>query len=33
LLNVGMEQAIRTRGEATAIATLDRLLACEAGTW
>ena len=33
LLNVGMEQAIRTRGETTAIATLDRLLACEAGTW
>jgi hypothetical protein len=33
LLNVGMEVQLREMGEVEAIATLDKLLACEAGSW
>ncbi|WP_008309801.1 hypothetical protein [Leptolyngbya sp. PCC 6406] len=33
LINVAMEQAVRASGDTTAIATLDKLLACEARTW
>ncbi len=33
LVTVGMEHVIREAGEAEAIATLDKLLACEAGHW
>lgn len=33
LLNVGKEQEIRAQGDPDAIALLDRLLECEAGSW
>ncbi|NEQ45925.1 MAG: Caspase domain-containing protein [Leptolyngbya sp. SIOISBB] len=33
LLNVGMEDAIRSGEDAAAIAVLEQLLACEAGSW
>ena len=33
LLNIGLESHVRETGDATAIATLDKLLACEAGGW
>ena len=33
LINIGMEQQVREREEPTAIAALDRLLGCEAGSW
>ncbi|MEM9116821.1 MAG: Caspase domain-containing protein [Cyanobacteria bacterium P01_F01_bin.56] len=33
LLNVGMEHAIRSGDDTAAIAVLEQLLACEAGTW
>jgi len=33
LINIGMESRIRASGDAGAIATLDRLLGCENGSW
>lgn len=33
LVNVAAEAKLRSEGEAAAIATLDKLLQCEAGTW
>jgi hypothetical protein len=33
LLNIGMEAQIRAGGDAGAIATIDRLLNCESGSW
>ncbi|MEM6517843.1 MAG: Caspase domain-containing protein [Cyanobacteria bacterium P01_C01_bin.70] len=33
LINVGMEQAIRSSGDQTTITTLEKLLACESGSW
>lgn len=33
LINVAMEQQLRSQGTAEQIAILDKLLACEAGTW
>lgn len=33
LINVGMEQAIRSSGDVAAIATLEQLLDCESGAW
>ncbi|MEL6383558.1 MAG: Caspase domain-containing protein [Cyanobacteria bacterium J06626_18] len=33
LINIGMEASLRDTGDENAIATLDKLLACEAGSW
>lgn len=33
LVNIGMEETIRDRGDRAAIADLDRLLKCESGSW
>jgi hypothetical protein len=33
LVNIGMEAKLRAAGDAGAIATLDRLLNCESGSW